>query len=195
MIRVIRALKPKVFLFENVQGLLNSKWSEGSKKVKIWPILLNAFASLPEYTVRPTTVHAYDYGVPQNRPRVLLVGIRDDSLPFSKTTYADDAIRAGFLGKTAKAPDLVNLWGDLLDDQYDFDLKTDNYPHDAVHNVQRRCGALGEMRKKGAPLYEQEYSNHKDFIKEKFQYMIDNRVKSIKELPEEFRTKKSFLKE
>ena len=97
MIRVIRALKPKVFLFENVQGLLNSKWSEGSKKVKIWPILLNAFASLPEYTVRPTTVHAYDYGVPQNRPRVLLVGIRDDSLPFSKTTYADDAIRAGFL--------------------------------------------------------------------------------------------------
>ena len=54
MIRVIRALQPKVFLFENVRGLLNSKWDDTGKK--IWPDVLKAFDNLDKYTVRPTLV-------------------------------------------------------------------------------------------------------------------------------------------
>ena len=46
------------------------------------------------------------------------------------------------------------------------------------------------MRRKGAGLNEQEYSNHKESILEKFEYMIDNGIRSMKDMPDEFRTKK-----
>ena len=80
MIRVIKKVKPKIFLFENVKGLLNSRWTPDGEKGQIWKAVLTAFRKIPGYTVRWELVHAKNYGVPQNRPRVLMVGIRKDVL-------------------------------------------------------------------------------------------------------------------
>ena len=83
MIRVIEQIRPKAFLFENVAGLLSSRWDSSGESGEIWKEVYTAFSSYkwsggPGYTTQPTLLHAYQFGVPQNRPRVFIMGIRDD---------------------------------------------------------------------------------------------------------------------
>ncbi|MEO0416052.1 MAG: DNA (cytosine-5-)-methyltransferase, partial [Verrucomicrobiota bacterium] len=78
MVRVINFVRPKVFLFENVKGLLSGRWTKDGKKGEIFRDVLQAFRNIAGYEVEWNLVHAKDYGVPQNRPRVLLVGYRED---------------------------------------------------------------------------------------------------------------------
>jgi DNA (cytosine-5)-methyltransferase 1 len=79
----VAKLNPLMFLFENVRGLLNARWKDGGKKSEIWKQARETFAAIPGYTTKWDLVRAGDYGVPQNRPSVLLVGIRND---VAKTT-------------------------------------------------------------------------------------------------------------
>ena len=51
MVRVIKALKPKTFLFENVGGLLSSRWDETGSNGEVWQDVLGSFGTLG-YTVR-----------------------------------------------------------------------------------------------------------------------------------------------
>lgn len=114
MAEVIGYLRPRLFLFENVRGILNSTWTRGGND-KIWPDILKRFRSIPGYHVRWKLVHAKDYGVPQNRPRVLMIGIRDDLIRSSTLTdisnHPDDAVACGFLPKPEHAsyPNLIDL--------------------------------------------------------------------------------------
>lgn len=71
LIRVIRAKKPKFFLAENVKGLINFC------KGKIFKMILSDFESLG-YNVKYKLVNAANYGVPQKRERVIIVGTRKD---------------------------------------------------------------------------------------------------------------------
>ncbi len=193
MIRVIRALQPKVFLFENVRGLLNSKWDDTGKK--IWPDVFGAFSGLNRYTVRYSLVKSSDYGVPQNRPRVLLVGVRNQILPFSKGYYNEDAVEAGLLpGNTGPAPDLQDLLDDLVDKEYmKSNFVTKKYKNEWLNSVQQAYRENQIMKislKKGHDLKEQEYSRHKKSIQEKFSFMIESKIRSMKDMPDEYRTNK-----
>lgn len=71
MAKVIKLLKPKVFLAENVKGLIS--WGNGSA-IKL---IINDFSKLG-YKVAYKLFNAADYGVPQIRERVIIVGIRND---------------------------------------------------------------------------------------------------------------------
>ena len=68
----VRGLEPKFFVVENVPGLL---WKRHTK-------YLQKFlkeAKKAKYTVYgPTALNARDYGVPQNRKRIFIVGVRSD---------------------------------------------------------------------------------------------------------------------
>lgn len=114
MARVIRSVRPRMFLFENVRGLLTSKWSDTGKTGEVFKAVLTEFKSIPDYSVRWQLVHAKDYEVPQNRPRILLVGIRHDLLPKAEqlhildervTVDSPSAIASGFLPN----PTWINL--------------------------------------------------------------------------------------
>jgi DNA (cytosine-5)-methyltransferase 1 len=74
--RVVDECRPKVFIFENVRGLLNH---DGGRT---WEIILQVFDSLG-YKVFAKTLNSRDYGIPQNRERVFVVGFRDKSTNFS----------------------------------------------------------------------------------------------------------------
>ena len=120
MAEIIRRLRPRIFLFENVKGLLNAKWTrEGGEP--IWPDVKAEFRKIPGYEVRWSLVYAKDYGVPQNRPRVLLVGIRKDILDacpsIDPKADTEDAVKCGFLpvGQPGTFPHLNDLLGDLVD--------------------------------------------------------------------------------
>ncbi|WP_100404243.1 DNA cytosine methyltransferase [Bacillus solitudinis] len=75
-IRIIEAKHPKIVVFENVRGLLSIKNKDGSKLIDTLVSLLENAG--PGYRVHYHLLKASDYGVPQNRFRVIIVGIRND---------------------------------------------------------------------------------------------------------------------
>ena len=121
MKRVIEKVRPKIFLFENVKGLLSGRWTKSGEKGEIWNDVSTTMKSIDGYVARHTLVQAKHYGVPQNRPRVLLVGIRDDIANCPSSDCPDDAIEAEILpDKNGQmAPHLDELLGDLVDEDYE----------------------------------------------------------------------------
>ena len=83
----IQVNKPRFFIFENVKGLLSddngktfSEWVNmlGGKSVNGVPVLFPYEESVP-YHLYWKVLNAKEHGIPQNRERVFLIGIRDDS--------------------------------------------------------------------------------------------------------------------
>ena len=73
-LRIIESKNPKAVLFEHVKGLLSSKHQSGKKLIDVIKEDLENFG----YTVNYKVVNASDYGVPQNRERMILVALRND---------------------------------------------------------------------------------------------------------------------
>ena len=78
--------KPRFFIFENVKGLLSDAkgrtfqiWLDmlGGKSVNGNPVIFPREDATP-YHIYHQVLNAKNYGVPQNRERVFIVGIRDD---------------------------------------------------------------------------------------------------------------------
>lgn len=67
--RVVKESKPKIFIFENVKGLLSH---DGGKT---WGIVQNIFKELG-YDIYSQLLNSKDYGIPQNRNRLFVVGFR-----------------------------------------------------------------------------------------------------------------------
>ncbi|WP_295936180.1 DNA cytosine methyltransferase [uncultured Alistipes sp.] len=73
-LRFVDAKKPKVFIAENVKGLLTA-----NKKKAIQQIIQDFESIAPGYLVKAKLYNFADYGVPQFRERVLIVGVRIDT--------------------------------------------------------------------------------------------------------------------
>lgn len=67
----LEKLQPKMFLFENVRGLLSHDKGQTISN------MLDIFKD-QGYTVQKKVLNAWDYGVPQKRERLILIGIRND---------------------------------------------------------------------------------------------------------------------
>ncbi|WP_283278948.1 DNA cytosine methyltransferase, partial [Streptococcus dysgalactiae] len=81
--RLLSIIRPKMFIFENVYGLLTMKDDQNR------PVIENVIESFENfrdfednlgYDIHTELLNAKDYGVPQSRERVFLVGIRNDLL-------------------------------------------------------------------------------------------------------------------
>lgn len=185
---LINKIRPKIFLFENVRGLLSSRWTDNGEKGEIFRDVLKTFRDIGAYHVRYKLVHAKDYGVPQNRPRILIVGLRKDIFP-EPSIKSDDAVLAGFLPKPIGGyPTIEELLSDLVDTRYVRGTVTETYPRAPQNSVQKqlRTKRDGTVFAAGDAVSEMEYSNHSDYIVEKFTEMIRNGG----EIPERFKTKK-----
>lgn len=102
-IRLIKGLNPKIFVVENVPGMV------GGKMKKNWEDIKQELFSL-EYFVKIKIMNAVNYGVPQTRKRVIIIGVRKDigvkpSFPkwckgniktFSETTGYDGFVSTDF---------------------------------------------------------------------------------------------------
>jgi DNA (cytosine-5)-methyltransferase 1 len=196
MVRVVREIRPKIFLFENVKGLLNSRWEPTGKAGEIFQAVLDAFSTLEEYRIRWDLLHAKDYGVPQNRPRVIMVGLREDIVP-SDLMYSvgpdslarPGAVASGFLPAPGSLPPtLVELLSDLEDPDFLEGSSTERYIREPQTEIQLKLRTMPDARvlHAGDRLTEQEYTQHANYIREKYDYMIRNNG----EIPEKFRTKK-----
>ena len=184
MIRVIRQVRPRAFLFENVRGLMSGRWTPEGEKGEIWRDVCDAFQRLGDYETRPALVQARDYGVPQNRPRVLIVGIRrDQGWKAQSGLVADGLLPQPFGG----APDLADLLGDLVDPDFAEHGENKQYLWPATTDIQRELRTkAGKLMGKGTALTEQLYSKHSGRVAKKFAAMHA----SGGQIHERFRTRK-----
>ncbi len=70
---ILEAKKPKAFFLENVRGLVTHD------KGKTFKIIRNILENELGYSFYYKVVHASDYGLPQLRPRVFIVGFKDEN--------------------------------------------------------------------------------------------------------------------
>ena len=71
MCRVLREKQPKCFIAENVKGILTAN------KKSAFPLIVKEFED-SGYDVKYTILNSANYGVPQKRERVIIVGFRKD---------------------------------------------------------------------------------------------------------------------
>ena len=119
-VRVLDQLKPKGFLFENVTGILSAEKGEAMKSI------VTAFEDVG-YNLSFRILDTSDYGVPQNRERLILVGTRNKSFEFPAPTHGIDSKRKidyysagealkGVKNKDDAKPGLNGRFGHLLDE-------------------------------------------------------------------------------
>jgi DNA (cytosine-5)-methyltransferase 1 len=115
-IRSIEVLQPKLFIFENVKGLLRESFADYFSYILLrlgypclpaepgidWRDHLNELLAHgpcadkgTRYSISHRLVNAADYGVPQCRERVIIVGVREDidqEWQFPKATHTEERL-------------------------------------------------------------------------------------------------------
>lgn len=96
-IRLIKEIQPRAVMLENVRGFLDSGFDEYREQI---------FRSIRElgYVTHIKLLNASDYGVPQLRPRVVIIGIRKDQ--YGAFSYPDE--------HTDGAPSVGEILYDLM---------------------------------------------------------------------------------
>ncbi|WP_210487257.1 DNA cytosine methyltransferase [Rufibacter aurantiacus] len=74
--RVVSETKPSVFIYENVKGLINHD------KGNTWKVVQDVFHELG-YKTYSQVLNSKDYGIPQHRERIFVVGFKDHSVEFT----------------------------------------------------------------------------------------------------------------
>lgn len=108
----IKALKPKIFILENVAGLASHDKGNTLKIIK------ECLAELDEYNIYYETLNTIDYGLPQNRSRLFIIGL--------KKAYFNEFKTPEKIPLTVFVEDLVDyripettIYGDLTDHKID----------------------------------------------------------------------------
>lgn len=73
--RLVNQIKPKVFIFENVPGML------AHDSGNTWEVIKEVFEQL-DYNFKFGVMNAIDFGIPQTRKRLFVVGFKDKSINF-----------------------------------------------------------------------------------------------------------------
>lgn len=99
-VSVVQNLKPKFFVMENVLGILTMRNGETIKEI------IKAFAECGYFVHTPLKLNASEYGVPQRRKRVILIGCRDElKIQTPSPLFSEDDI---FLPKPITVYDAIS---------------------------------------------------------------------------------------
>lgn len=100
--RAVKECQPKVFMAENVKGLLEH---DGGRTLSV---IKDVIAELGYTLIEPRVLRALQYNVPQKRERLILIAIRNDIAPLVKFEWPDVADSFRTLRDTFFAGDLYD---------------------------------------------------------------------------------------
>ncbi len=131
MLRIIRDKKPKMFVAENVKGLLSM---EGGKVIDM---IKGDFEKIG-YHVEARLLNAAEYGVPQQRERVVMIGNRlSDEVIYPKKTHYLDNKKADGLLPAITCQEAIGWLADIRCQDEPIHLSDGRivYQHKAIENV------------------------------------------------------------
>ena len=173
-VKILEYYSPKFFVFENVTGLLSAQ----VKNAPIFPKVLKALGNKynvignPEVLVHNTA----DYGVPQLRKRVIIIGVRKDIdksaeelyKSLIKTHWNPETLSNEKKGKK-RFVDVRQAIGDLPSVEPGQDASTEEYDYPCNNEFLKKIGKSGIH-----PLMDHIARKHNDLDRERFQVMIHN---------------------
>ena len=111
-LQILNHIKPKMFIFENVKGILSAH----PQGVKIFDIIVREMSKTYKIVSNPKTIllNAADYGVPQIRERVILIGVRKD-IDYIETEEIYKAIKKTHSSDGKELPKYVTVGEAILD--------------------------------------------------------------------------------
>lgn len=162
-IRLVEEIKPKAFVIENVPGLV------GLFGGQIKDSIIQKFTDLG-YEIQYKILCAADYGVPQNRKRVVFVGIK-------KGHYEYPKVNSQIVSCSMALSDLPIL---------ESELGSEDMPYltDARNDYQKL------MRKNSSAVRNHVAANHSEKVKKIISLVPDGG--NYKDLPEEYRNSRNF---
>jgi DNA (cytosine-5)-methyltransferase 1 len=83
-IRLLGLLNPKGFLFENVYGVIGAQGGEA------WGSILEGFSEIG-YNLFYRVLDGADYGVPQHRERLIIIGLKEGRFAFPRPLFGPDS--------------------------------------------------------------------------------------------------------
>lgn len=204
---VVQELGPKAVLIENVIGI-NQDFVKQGKSAPFQQIKTALENINSGYKVQPVLLNAMHFGVPQHRPRVMLIGIRSDlahDIKFSSSIW--NSVRDQESQFISERPDIVpvatyfdsairtvkDAIGDLNDHGYRFKSEADFYSKEIgiYANVMRNDRAWMRSSRKGfSPnnLFNHTLRKHTEEIVTRFrlhqvlgQYEISSKVLNLSE--------------
>lgn len=166
-------MKPKMFLIENVQGVGWTKPTDDMKfslvqdlaipdetTVKSVKDFLIQVANIEGYKTWSKILNARDFGVPQNRLRFILFGVRYDLIPEEKNIHLEK-----FLAKyLSAAPSVYEAIFDLpsLENGFCWDEKT------YCPKIENEYISKMRFLMKDLELHDHRTTNHKEYVVERF---------------------------
>lgn len=123
MVRIVKEKQPKVFIAENVKGMMTLHKGQIFKRIQL------AFEEAG-YTLSYKLVNAANYGVPQKRERVILVGFRNDlNIKFE---FPDETNAGNWVPLSVAVPKLA-----IEEQKYYFSEKAVQGMKNAKNNMKR----------------------------------------------------------
>ena len=166
--RVLSIIKPRAFVFENVAGILSMD------KGKLFKNVQGEFEKLG-YKLKYKILNAVDYGVPQQRERVILVGfLNDNRYEYPEPTHGDNLIP--YVTLKDAIGDLPVIGSGQTNNEYDSDVSN------AFLEFVRKNGTT-ELTEHSAP-------KNGDHLIRIMQALKDGQSKD--DLPEEIRPKSGY---
>ena len=101
--RLVKEIQPKVFIYENVTGMLNHD------KGRTWTIISEIFDSL-DYKWTYWVLNAKDFNLPQNRRRIFVVGFRKDLLKYANRLTEPHKVKLEYDMTTLLEKDVPNKY-------------------------------------------------------------------------------------
>lgn len=175
-VKVLEYYRPKIFVFENVTGLFSAK----VKGKLVFPQIINSLGRLYNVTSDPETIlfNAANYGVPQVRKRIILIGIRKDIdvcdvvdiYKSIKKTHYDPDMKESERGVLERFVDVKEAIGDLPPVFPGQDASTDSHYYPCNNKFLAAIGRAGVH-----PLMDHICRKHNKTDIERFQVMIKNK--------------------
>lgn len=145
---VVREKRPRIFLMENVTGLKAARDKEG---VRVLPELLGSFSALG-YAVNYFILNAADYGVPQRRRRLFIIGNRGgNQIPIPEPTHTRDLIQRALLEPRGRWITCKDAMDDLSSPSTDSDVGHYGGAPDCAYQGFARAGNNDTVRNHQMP--------------------------------------------
>lgn len=77
-VKMVETLRPRFFVMENVPGILTMRGGDAMKEI------ISSFAAIGYKVNAPLRLNAADYGVPQRRKRVIIIGSLDHTITIAQ---------------------------------------------------------------------------------------------------------------
>ena len=173
-VKILEYYSPKFFVFENVTGLLSAQVNNAPIFPKVLKALGNKYKVIgnPEVLVHNTA----DYGVPQLRKRVIIIGVRKDIDKSAEELY-ESIIKTHWNPETLsnekkgkkRFVDVRQAIGDLPSVEPGQDASTEKFDYPCNNEFLKRIGKPGIH-----PLMDHIARKHNGLDRERFQVMIHN---------------------